>query len=492
LSIFSAPTTNDVKAEVQTIVGSSHGRTLREREARDEANKIARPTRGGDTHVRAGVSASGRGRRVGGSARVNASGASNGATRKAKAGKGKGKEADFVNQDFCSVCRGIGRFLCCDGCPRSFHFMCLDPPLRIDELPDEETWFCNKCKVDRAKKDGKQETTRGSAREKPITQVFRQLVNKMDNENPVQFRLPQEIRQFFVGVGTGQRGEYVDEKGARMKYDRKGFIEERDPTRLKDVKTGLVACYKCGGTSVPIRKLTSDAGATWRPIVSCDYCALNWHLDCLSPPLASMPSNTRKWMCPNHADLVMPPRRTIRNGLETVEVSTAGEHNNGNIVVVPDEPPRPAEIAAEDMVINNRRYRVPEQVIQLDFWNKVHLMRREAPEREAKRARTAARALKSATREDLEAADLILALMHSNDNVQQQEQQQQQYPYSHQQMPAQPQTLHAPTPLRHSLVANGAASANGNGTPGHPSRPSSTVSDAATPRITLRLSRPQA
>lgn len=67
--------------------------------------------------------------------------------------KGKGKAAPasehFVNQDFCSVCRGIGRFLCCDGCPRSFHFMCLEPPLRIDELPKEEVWYCRKCKADR-------------------------------------------------------------------------------------------------------------------------------------------------------------------------------------------------------------------------------------------------------------------------------------------------------------------------------------------------------
>lgn len=229
MSIFGAPTSNDVAAEVQSIVGSS-GRAVREREvreareareAREEANKTARPTRGGETHVRSGVSASGRGRRVGGSARVNAAGTSNGATRKIK-GKGKA-DADFVNQDFCSVCRGIGRFLCCDGCPRSFHFMCLDPPLRIDELPAQETWFCNKCKADRGKHD--RESGRGTvesparAKEGPIKTVFRTMCHKLDNDNPTQFRLPQEIRQFFVGVATGARGEYVDAEGTRTKYE---------------------------------------------------------------------------------------------------------------------------------------------------------------------------------------------------------------------------------------------------------------------------------
>ena len=53
------------------------------------------------------------------------------------------------NQDFCSACRGIGKFLCCDGCPRSFHFMCLEPPFRVDELPQEETWYCKKCRAER-------------------------------------------------------------------------------------------------------------------------------------------------------------------------------------------------------------------------------------------------------------------------------------------------------------------------------------------------------
>lgn len=27
--------------------------------------------------------------------------------------------------------------------------MCLEPPLRIDELPEEETWYCKKCTAER-------------------------------------------------------------------------------------------------------------------------------------------------------------------------------------------------------------------------------------------------------------------------------------------------------------------------------------------------------
>lgn len=150
LSIFNDKTSNEVAAEVQTIVGPSAGRVLRER----ERNTTPSSSRGRDGLERSGVSASGRGRRVGGSARV----ANKGAQQQNNSGKGKGKAAPasehFVNQDFCSVCRGIGRFLCCDGCPRSFHFMCLEPPLRIDELPKEEVWYCRKCKADRVSRSG--------------------------------------------------------------------------------------------------------------------------------------------------------------------------------------------------------------------------------------------------------------------------------------------------------------------------------------------------
>lgn len=40
-------------------------------------------------------------------------------------------------------------------------------------------------------------------------------------------------------------------------------------------------------------------------MISCDYCNLNWHMDCLEPPLAVVPNAQRKWQCPNHAEQAM-------------------------------------------------------------------------------------------------------------------------------------------------------------------------------------------
>lgn len=95
---------------------------------------------------------------------------------------------------------------------------------------------------------------------------------------------------------------------------RHGQLEDRDPYRLKDRNGDPILCFRCGLSALPHcntpvqpkrpRKVpqrpTNAEG--WRSIVSCDYCDLSWHLDCLDPPLDSMPLLGVKWMCPNHAD----------------------------------------------------------------------------------------------------------------------------------------------------------------------------------------------
>jgi hypothetical protein len=41
------------------------------------------------------------------------------------------------------------------------------------------------------------------------------------------------------------------------------------------------------------------------PSIHCDYCPLTYHLDCLTPPLTSLPSINDKWMCPNHIEPIL-------------------------------------------------------------------------------------------------------------------------------------------------------------------------------------------
>jgi len=155
-------------------------------------------------------------------------------------------------------------------------------------------------------------------------------------------------------------------------------------------------CFHCGSSSLPPSKIgtgppvpkrpkrsTSRAHSSevWRSIISCDYCSLHWHLDCLDPPLTSLPSLGKKWMCPNHADQVLQPKRRIpKSAVAPLDINQPNQVNNGNIEVVPDhsEPP-PDKPTLDEILINGRRYRVPEKVILLDFWNKISQVRH--PER---------------------------------------------------------------------------------------------------------------
>lgn len=148
-----------------------------------------------DGGQRMGISASGRDVRIGGSTRQ--------AAQQSKKDKGKGKSDVQPNQDFCSACRGIGRFLCCDGCPRSFHFMCLEPPLKLDELPSEEMWLCKQCRSEKAKAEGASLVKESEIPAVPA--VFRAICKKIEEENPEQFRLPAERQKVFRRCHHGCR-----------------------------------------------------------------------------------------------------------------------------------------------------------------------------------------------------------------------------------------------------------------------------------------------
>jgi hypothetical protein len=124
--------------------------------------------------------------------------------------------------------------------------------------------------------------------------------------------------------------------------------------------------------------------------VSCDHCPLHWHLDCLDPPLSNMPSFGKKWMCPNHADQLLvrgssivdsnltldnqhPKRRIPKHNATPVVITKSKQFNNGNIEITHAQAAHSTEnnIAVDEILINGRRYRVPERVVILDFWDKV-------------------------------------------------------------------------------------------------------------------------
>ncbi|KAF2173556.1 hypothetical protein M409DRAFT_61920 [Zasmidium cellare ATCC 36951] len=278
------------------------------------------------------------------------------------------------NNDFCSACHSSGYLLCCDGCDRSFHFTCLDPPISEDSQELDEPWYCYICVAKRPV------TTQSP--EKAQRGIFAQLISGLKKQNPANFSLPDDIRDYFEGVATDRNGGFVEALNvAKPTRNRPGYTEERpDWKRLRDNKGNLLLCYACGKTSEGKRE-----------IITCDHCAQNWHLDCLDPPLANPPAlnaqnrRAHDWMCPLHADqelrkvdmslLNRRNRRTIHlrkpKNPKVQETSLTRGHRNNGIIEVLDDESDASDSEFYDHDDGGTVYKLPAHGIKLDFIDKV-------------------------------------------------------------------------------------------------------------------------
>ncbi|KAI5960743.1 uncharacterized protein KGF55_004313 [Candida pseudojiufengensis] len=198
------------------------------------------------------------------------------------------------NDDFCFACGRPGVFICCETCPKSFHFTCCDPPL---EEPPEDDWFCHECF---AKKNPKL-----LPNWKEVG-IFGKLLNDLQIRNPKVFQLPQKIREdTFIGVETGDFGDYADdsEKPDLPKKTTNGSLQipgfnkniDLEIENLYNEKGEPYLCHKCG-----------DSGQNHRTLIKCDYCPLIYHVDCLDYPMFGPKTIGDKWRCPNHIKDLLP------------------------------------------------------------------------------------------------------------------------------------------------------------------------------------------
>ncbi|KAI8601732.1 hypothetical protein EDD21DRAFT_353396 [Dissophora ornata] len=256
------------------------------------------------------------------------------------------------NKDYCEACMGLGEFICCDTCPKAFHFSCCQPPVDPLHLPDE--WDCNECY---AKKNPPPPSQAG---------IFKELMDNVNRSNPKAFVLPPEIQSFFKGVMANSDGEYEDTLDQKPKTKRSNSNTpsatlsraEENSLQLQDTHGSIRLCYQCNKSAL---------GGRW--MISCDHCPLHWHLDCLSPPMASPPPISRKWMCPNHADHVLPRRRKRKDAVP-LRVDDPEAPNDGDIEVIPDPETTENKRSIWDTDTSGVLFRVPERSIKLSFIEK--------------------------------------------------------------------------------------------------------------------------
>ncbi|CAG9538843.1 unnamed protein product [Cercopithifilaria johnstoni] len=194
-----------------------------------------------------------------------------------------------INSQYCSSCMEGGELLCCDRCPASFHLMCHEPPIERSSIPSGK-WLCNRCthavthnaspKINKkVPKDFDCSSQNARRNHGTISNIMEQntdgglsalavLADAALAANAEQFSLPHDLSCEIPPLP---------------------FDERLTSTQLLPPPKAI--CHLCASRN---EKST---------MIQCDFCSLCYHLDCLTPPLPSVPKD--KWMCPAHVEHIL-------------------------------------------------------------------------------------------------------------------------------------------------------------------------------------------
>ncbi|KAG7281401.1 hypothetical protein CRUP_029850 [Coryphaenoides rupestris] len=116
-----------------------------------------------------------------------------------------------------------------------------------------------------------------------LKRPFQLLIAAAMERNPTQFQLPNELTCTTALPGSSKRRRKEELVGKPFRRPQ----HELDSNGL--VPLPVKVCFSCGRL--------------------CDYCPLLFHMDCLDPPLTTLPAG--KWMCPNHVEHLVLNQRTL-------------------------------------------------------------------------------------------------------------------------------------------------------------------------------------
>lgn len=314
--------------------------------------------------------------------------------------EGSENENGIENDDFCSSCLQTGSFLCCDTCPRSFHFLCLDPPVDPDNLP-EGNWSCQNCtfkhefQTNTQILKGEKEFLRLSSVTKG-SKLFGKLLFQGKSYNPRQFSLPHSIKTAFNNVKTGDRGQYSDstekpELSYKLLFNApygqsvskldtyspdNHYLDENNDPNNSDNSDKFLLCYKCGMTKFGSWEHPEDS----RLLIKCDYCDTPWHLDCVPDvPRATLKNLGLKWKCPLHANTQTERRLNKKHQKIHKPLQACKFRNNGDIEIELEEL---TSEGSKAMIDDFKKYAkgdeissiatLGESAVKLDFFSKIY------------------------------------------------------------------------------------------------------------------------
>ena len=180
-------------------------------------------------------------------------------------------------------------------------------------------------------------------------------------------RLPlQSLSEYTFPCFRGARDRpSADTNLPPDRTNKKGYEEVVDFFRVKNPNGTPALCHGC-----------NKAAAEDKPLIPCSVpnCGLNWHLECLDPPLA-VPPPPRSWRCPCHVEGLLhanlPPSRKyrkVKNARVIEPIYSRGMANNGFIEIESEsEDDENNEDAWKHDKGYGRIFRLHERGIKLDF-----------------------------------------------------------------------------------------------------------------------------
>ena len=217
------------------------------------------------------------------------------------------------SDDNCSACLGTGELICCESCPRVFHYFCTE-----EGIYPEGSWYCSYCTAINA-----------PIKHMEYEGIFGRLLDSIRYVNPKMFELPQSITDQFEHVFAHPiTGEFMNDTDYEITLGKKQDIarvtrktnssftqnsdliaegSSKDTTEEKISQPIYATCFRCCKTDLKISQtsflksnsvpqftsLASNIQCQRSELIQCDYCTLNWHLDCLDPPLTTIPLELR-------------------------------------------------------------------------------------------------------------------------------------------------------------------------------------------------------
>ncbi|CAF2636996.1 unnamed protein product [Rotaria sp. Silwood2] len=258
----------------------------------------------------------------------------------------------MINNDYCNTCgECFGEMISCNTCSATFHLLCINPPLSKEDIP-KDSYFCENCRTITKT----QEDVINQNKQKKIILPFSFNPKKTLHINTSKRNQHYHSKLGKLKLPTASNGRSLLQPSGKIKFrattnnnDKNKFLllpstnlnrNRNDSssinspildsikipnTHLETLHYFFLSCQleEFHGPSLTLNdsiynynqknSLTSEkycficrkSSLKQGPSIHCDYCLLTYHLDCLTPPMISLPLLNEKWMCPNHIEPIL-------------------------------------------------------------------------------------------------------------------------------------------------------------------------------------------